>query len=72
MLHLAGEDLLISLPRHIHQMQAFQGVGPIAILLGCEFLGTLEDMTVLSPGEMHTLWMESLHVAGNGHQVRGG
>lgn len=53
-------------------MQAFQGVGPITLLFGCELLGSLEDMTVLYPGEMHTLWIESLHMAGNSHQVRGG
>ena len=72
MLHLTGEHPLRLLPGHIHQMQAFHGVGSIVILLGCELLSSFEHMTVVYPGEMYTLWIESLHVAGNSHQAQGG
>ena len=71
MLHLIDEDPLGLLPQHIHQMQAFQSVGPIAVLLGCELLGSLGHRTLLYLRETHNLWIESLHMVGNSHQVQG-
>lgn len=71
MLYLTGEYPLRPVPWCIHPLQAFQGIGPIDILLGCGWLSSLECITVLQPGELHTLWIESLHVASNCYQVRG-
>lgn len=71
MLYLTGEYPLRPVPWCIHPLQAFQGVGPINIFLGCGWLSSLECIAVLQPGELHTLWIESLHVASNCYQVRG-
>ena len=54
----------------IHQMQAFQGVGTITILLGQGLHSSLDHMAVLQPAEMHILWIESLHMAGNCHHIQ--
>lgn len=71
-LHLTVEHTLRPLHGCNHQLQAFQGVGPITILVGWGLHSSLELMAVLQPGEMHSLWIESMHEAGNGHCVQGG
>ena len=51
-------------------MQAFQGVGPLTVLLGQGLHSSLEHKAVLQPAEMHILWIESLHMAGNCYPIQ--
>lgn len=69
MLYFTHEHSLRPLHQPTEQLQTFQGVGHIAILLVCGLLSSVEHMTVLQSGEMHTLWIEPLHAAGYSHQI---
>ena len=71
MLHLTGKYTFRLLHWDSQQMQAFQGVGPITILLGQRLHSSLEHMAVPQPSEMYILWIESLHIAGNCHSIQG-
>lgn len=55
MLHLTAEHPLRPLQRRVHQLQAFQGVGPITIPLGRGLLSSLELMAVLPQVDAHSV-----------------